>query len=141
MLLITNSKTYDFLKWLAQIFLPAFGALYFGLAEIWGFPKAAEVVGTITVIDAFLGVILQLSSNAYYKSDERFDGQLDAVKTVSDTSVTLNLEGDANEVLASNDELLLKVNNEEHSEVAVELVDVELEKKPKPRKRTPRKKV
>lgn len=62
-----SNKMYDILKWIAQILLPALGTLYFALAEIWGFPYAEQVVGTITAIDAFLGVILGISSYQYNK--------------------------------------------------------------------------
>lgn len=62
-----DNKTYDLLKWIAIIVLPALGALYFGLAKIWGFPYGEEVVGTITVIDTFLGTLLGISTNNYNK--------------------------------------------------------------------------
>lgn len=62
-----SNKVYDILKWVAQILLPALGALYFGLAKIWGLPYGEEIVGTIALIDAFLGAILQISTNAYKK--------------------------------------------------------------------------
>lgn len=61
-----SNKMYDVLKWIAQLFLPAAGALYFALANIWGLPYGEEIVGTITAVDAFLGVILGISSKAYY---------------------------------------------------------------------------
>lgn len=62
-----KNSTYDILKWIAQILLPALGTLYFALAQIWHFPLAEEIVGTITAVDAFLGVLLGISSNNYYK--------------------------------------------------------------------------
>lgn len=62
-----NDKTYDILKWVAQYFLPACGTLYFALAGIWGFPYGEEVVGTITAVDTFLGVLLGIASNTYHK--------------------------------------------------------------------------
>lgn len=65
-----DSYVYDMLKWVAQILLPAIGTLYFALASIWGLPYAEEIVGTLTAIDAFLGVILGISSNKYYKDEE-----------------------------------------------------------------------
>jgi hypothetical protein len=37
-----SNKVYDVLKWIAMIFLPALGTLYFALAKIWGFPYPAE---------------------------------------------------------------------------------------------------
>ncbi len=62
-----SNKVYDVLKWIAQIVLPAIATLYFALAQIWGFPYAEEIVGTITAIDAFLGVLLGISTAQYNK--------------------------------------------------------------------------
>ena len=64
-----NNKVYDILKWIALILLPALGTLYFALAGIWGFPYAEQIVGTITAIDTFLGVLLGISNNSYKKED------------------------------------------------------------------------
>ena len=64
-----NNKVYDILKWIAQIFLPALGTLYFALAGIWTFPSAEAIVGTITAIDTFLGAILGVSNHMYKKED------------------------------------------------------------------------
>ena len=63
-----SNKTYDILKYIAQIVLPAIGTLYFALASIWGLPYGEQVVGTITAIDTFLGTILMIS-NAKYKKE------------------------------------------------------------------------
>ena len=65
-----SNKTYDVLKYIAQIVLPAIGALYFGLAKIWGFPYATEVVGTISVVDAFLGAVLKISTDQYNEEQQ-----------------------------------------------------------------------
>ena len=62
-----SNKTYDTLKWTAQYLLPAAGTLYFGLAGIWGLPFGEQVVGTITAVDTFLGVLLGISSAQYNK--------------------------------------------------------------------------
>ena len=62
-----SSKTYDILKFIALIVLPAVGTLYFALAQIWGLPYGEEIVGTITAIDAFLGTILGVSTSSYKK--------------------------------------------------------------------------
>ena len=62
-----SNKTYDVLKYIAQIVLPALGTLYFALANIWNLPYGEQIVGTITAIDTFMGVLLKLSSNEYYK--------------------------------------------------------------------------
>lgn len=65
-----SNKAYDILKWIAQYLLPAAGTLYFALASIWGLPYGEEVVGTITAVDTFLGVILGISSAQYKKVSE-----------------------------------------------------------------------
>lgn len=65
-----SNKTYDILKWIAMYLLPALGTLYFALAGIWGFPYGEEIVGTITAIDTFLGVILGISTAQYNKQQE-----------------------------------------------------------------------
>ena len=62
-----NDKVYDVLKWIALILIPAVGALYFGLARIWGFPYGEEIVGTLTLIDTFLGTLLGISTAKYNK--------------------------------------------------------------------------
>jgi hypothetical protein len=62
-----NNKTYDVLKWVAQILLPAVATLYFAIAQIWGLPYGEQIVGTITAIDAFLGALLGISTYQYNK--------------------------------------------------------------------------
>ena len=62
-----SNKVYDILKWIAQVVLPAIGTLYFALAGIWGLPFGEEIVGTITALDTFLGIILGISTANYKK--------------------------------------------------------------------------
>lgn len=64
-----SNKVYDVLKFIAQILLPALGTLYFALAGIWNFPYAEQVVGTITAVDTFLGVVLGISTINYNKNN------------------------------------------------------------------------
>ena len=66
-----SNKIYDILKYIAQIVLPAIATLYFALAKIWGFPYATEIVGTISAVDAFMGALLQISTNLYNKDGEK----------------------------------------------------------------------
>lgn len=65
-----SNKTYDILKFNAQIVLPALGTLYFALSSIWGLPYGEQIVGTITAVDAFLGALLGVSTAQYNKSNE-----------------------------------------------------------------------
>lgn len=67
MIKLSNS-TYDTLKYICQVVIPALGTLYFALGTIWGpnvFPYAEQVVGSLTAIDAFMGVLLKISSDQY----------------------------------------------------------------------------
>ena len=68
--MVFTNKTYDLLKWIAMIVLPAVGTLYFALASIWNLPYGEQIVGTITAIDTFLGALLGISSNNYNKKPE-----------------------------------------------------------------------
>lgn len=65
-----SNKTYDILKFIAQIVLPALGTLYFALSSIWGLPYGEQIVGTITAVDAFLGALLGVSTVQYNKSND-----------------------------------------------------------------------
>jgi hypothetical protein len=73
-----SNKTYDIIKWFAQIVLPAIGTLYFALAGIWGLPYAEQVVGTIVAVDTFLGVVLGYSSSQYNKTEATGDANITA---------------------------------------------------------------
>ena len=60
-----SNRTYDVMKYLCVIVLPAIGALYTGLSQIWSLPYASEIPATITVICTFLGALLCISSAQY----------------------------------------------------------------------------
>jgi hypothetical protein len=105
---IITGKPYDVLKFIAQILLPSLGTLYFALAGIWGLPAAEQVVGTIVALDTFLGVMLGISSNAYSKSDAKFDGVIGVTETADKLSYVLNLNEDP-VALKDKSEVRLKV--------------------------------
>lgn len=60
-----QNKSYDILKWVALVALPATSALYLTLAALWNLPNPTEVAGTIAAVDTFLGVLLGVSSAKY----------------------------------------------------------------------------
>lgn len=64
-----TNETYDVLKFVAQILLPALGTFYFALAGIWGLPYGEQIVGTITAVDTFLGALLHISTAQYNKEE------------------------------------------------------------------------
>ena len=108
-----TGKLYDYLKWTAQVVLPALGALYVALAGLWGLPAAEAVAGTILAVDTFLGAVLGISQVAYAKSDARFDGQMD-VQTAGDKKTFQMSFTDEDQLrrLGEQKELLFKVNHE-----------------------------
>ncbi len=65
-----SNKMYDLLKWVAMYFLPAIGTLYFALAGIWNLPYGEQIVGTVTAVDTFLGVLLGISTAQYNKTSK-----------------------------------------------------------------------
>ena len=62
-----ENKTYDVLKEIALVVLPALAVLYSALAEIWALPFPDAIPKTIMAIDCFLGAVLKISSINYYK--------------------------------------------------------------------------
>lgn len=72
--LTINNKLFDALKWITLVLLPAIGALYFGIAEIWGLRYAEQVLGTILVVELFFGALLGVSNHSYKKLEKDIDG-------------------------------------------------------------------
>lgn len=93
-----TNKTYDILKYIAQIVLPALGTLYAALAPLWNLPYAEAIVGTIMAIDAFLGALLQISSTNYYKQEKDVLGTL-AIDPANETANFNFNETNAEELL------------------------------------------
>ena len=62
-----KNRTYDILKYIAQIVIPAIGVLWFTIAQIWNISYGQEILGTITAVDCFLGAILGISTAVYNK--------------------------------------------------------------------------
>lgn len=106
---ILSDKAYNAIKWVAQYFLPAAGTLYFALATLWGWPEPEKVIGTITALDIFLGVVLGVSKKSYEKSDAKYDGAL-VVDTADPDKDIYRLEIDAPLVeMNDRDAITLKV--------------------------------
>lgn len=102
-----TGKLYNWLKFLALVALPALGTFYFALAGIWDLPSGEQVVGTIVAFDAFLGVILQISSSNYNSSTAQ--GTLGITETHEGKMFSLELEGDPELELEGKDRVVFKV--------------------------------
>ena len=62
-----SNKTYDALKWIALIVLPAVGTFYLVLSGIWGLPYGEQIAGTITAVETLLGSCMMISTKQYNK--------------------------------------------------------------------------
>ena len=93
-------KLYDFLKDLAQLYLPATGTFYAALAPIWGWSLVLEITGTILATTTFLGATLKLSKISYDNSDKSKDGDL---KLVVNTEGEIDLSSVALDSLTGSD--------------------------------------
>lgn len=73
--LIFKNKTYDILKMIAQIVLPAIATLWVAISTIWNLPLADQIEQTITAIivflDMLLGLTLTKASSDYHKGDSK----------------------------------------------------------------------
>lgn len=66
-----SNKTYDILKWIDTVVLPALSTLTLTIGQIWGVSEWTVPIGaTIAAVAAFLGAILGISSIAYSKAKE-----------------------------------------------------------------------
>ena len=62
-----SNTSYDRLKWIALVFVPAFVVLVLTVGKIWSIPYYVEVADTIAAIGIFLAAILGVSSSNYKK--------------------------------------------------------------------------
>lgn len=62
-----SNRTYDILKWLVMIAIPALTTAYVGMAAIWGWPWPEKVAKTSAVICTLLGALLGISTAQYNK--------------------------------------------------------------------------
>lgn len=96
--LIKSNVTYDFLKQVAQLYLPALATLYFALAQTWGLPAAEQVMGTVVAVDTFLGVVLHISNLQYESSGAKYDGTVTVEEDDTTKRFSLNFSGDPDEL-------------------------------------------
>jgi len=108
--LLSDAK-YNALKQSVTLILPAVGALYFALAQIWNLPKSEEVVGSIAALNTFLGVLLGVSTKSYNKSDARYAGAIVVEETDEKKTFTLELNEDP-EKIEKKDEVTFRVEND-----------------------------
>lgn len=65
-----SNKTYDILKYVAQIILPALTTFYGVIGSTLNIPYTQEVITIAVAFDTFLGTCLGISSANYNKKNK-----------------------------------------------------------------------
>jgi hypothetical protein len=91
---VFTDRMYKILKSFALLWLPALGTLYFTLGAIWNLPNVEEVIGTMSAVDAFLGVLLGVSTKAYESLVPKYDGHIAVSKNPETNAPVFSLELD-----------------------------------------------
>lgn len=98
---------YNRLRQAATVILPALGTLYFTLAQIWGFPNAEQIVGTIAALNLFTGAAVGVAKKVYDASGARYSGTM-LIEEGEDTS-TLRLASVDPVALDTRNEITFKI--------------------------------
>lgn len=80
-----KNSTYDKLKFIALIVMPALATLVVVVNPFWNIPNQDAIAGTIIAIDTVLGALIGISSKQYNEAAENFDGYLHAEGEDPDT--------------------------------------------------------
>ena len=62
-----SNRTYDTIKWIALVFVPALNFLVLTLGDIWHFPYYVQIAATIAAFGVFLAAIIKKSADSYNK--------------------------------------------------------------------------
>lgn len=73
---LISNRTYDLLKRVVTVVLPALATFYATLSLIWGLPNSEAVVATLAAVATFGGVLLSVSTKSWNNSDGKYDGEL-----------------------------------------------------------------
>ena len=63
--MIFSNKTFDVLKWVALVGLPALAVFVSRLFPIWNLPLGEQISATIVAVDFLLGALLGVSTVQY----------------------------------------------------------------------------
>lgn len=72
--MMISNKTYDILKWVALVAIPAIEAFWLTVGKVWGFPYLTEIGTTIAAVGLLIAALIGVSSNNYYKAHQDAGG-------------------------------------------------------------------
>lgn len=61
-----SNRTYDILKWVALVVIPASATLVLTVGKIWGLPYYDNIGATISAVGLFIAAIIGVSSKDFY---------------------------------------------------------------------------
>lgn len=111
---VLSDRTYNFLKWLVLIALPAASAFFVTVAALWDLNPdfVTKVVGTLTGLATLLGILIGISTASFNRMDPKYAGDL-VVRNSEEGSPQLFLALDKHpDHLLGKDKIVLKVNNQ-----------------------------
>ena len=79
-----EGRTYDILKYVALIALPATQVFWLTIGKIWGIPYTVEVGATIGAVALLLGTLLGVSSKNFYAQEDMNVDELDYIEDEAD---------------------------------------------------------
>lgn len=79
-----SNKSYDILKYIALIFIPALVTLVLTVGKIWELPYYDNIGATISAIGVFLGGLLGVSSHIH---NEPYEIDIDGLTYIDDEEV------------------------------------------------------
>lgn len=107
---ILNDRNYHYVRQSATIILPAIGALYFTLGQLWGLPRVEEIVGTIAALNIFAGVWASVAKKIYDDTGGKYDGTLILEET--DEGTTMHMREVDMVALLDKNEITFKIDKQ-----------------------------
>lgn len=101
-----SNERYDQIKWFVTVFLPALATLVAGVFTLMGWPHGETIVGLITLVDVFLGRLMNISSSNYQGDGSLIVDTSDPEKDIYSIAID-----DYPSVLADKDTVMLKVKH------------------------------
>ena len=79
-----SNKTYDILKWVALVVIPASATLVLTVGKIWGLPYYDNIGATISALGLFIAAIIGVSSNDFYEVEPMDTEEMEYIEDEKD---------------------------------------------------------
>lgn len=89
-----DNRTYDILKYVALIALPAIQVFWLTIGKIWNISYTVEIGATIGAVALLLGTLLGVSTRNYYEDEQTQMFNEDLLKDMLGYEEVLHEEGE-----------------------------------------------